>query len=335
MKAPAFWFKPPGWRARALAPLAWIYGGIASLRRATAMPDFSPMPVICIGNLTVGGAGKTPCALAVGEILAELGRKPAFLSRGYGGSERGPLKVDPQRHRAAAVGDEPLLLARAFPTYIGAKRGLSARLAIADGADVLVMDDGLHNPSLQKDYSIVLVDGATGFGNLRVLPAGPLRERLDRGLARADLFVMVGEDRRRYAAKLALRAPVLRSYLSPDDAAEDLKGRRVFAFAGIAQPEKFFLTLVRLGAEIVGTRGFDDHHPYGEADLAAIAAAARAADAIAVTTEKDMVRIPEDKRADFTTVAVSMTFDRRDELKERLQHLLDKPQFRLGATKLR
>jgi tetraacyldisaccharide 4'-kinase len=308
MQAPDFWQRD-GLASALLAPCALLYGAGGLLRERMAAPWRAPVPVICIGNLTVGGAGKTPTALAVGRILQKWDLSLAFLSRGYGGRLRGPALVDPAQHDAAAVGDEPLLLARRAPTWIARDRKDAARMAIADGADVLVMDDGLQNPTLKKDLRLVVVDGGYGFGNEHVLPAGPLREPLARGLARADAFVVVGPDRLGLAARLRSHAPVLAASLVPDAAAKALAGRKVHAFAGIGRPDKFFATLDALGANRAISRQFADHHPYTQDEIASLVAGAERDGAVAVTTAKDHVRIPAALRARVIAVNVELVFD--------------------------
>lgn len=309
MRAPDFWYRRPGLTAALLSPLGFCYGAAGRLRAALTTPWTAPVPVICCGNLTVGGAGKTPTAIAVARAVAARGRAAAFLTRGYGGAARGPLKVDLAVHDAAAVGDEPLLLAAEAPTFVSRDRRAGAQAAVLDGADVIVMDDGLTNPGLRQDLSLVVVDGATGFGNGRVVPAGPLRERLARGIARAHAFVLVGTDLSNLAAALAERAPVLAARLVPDIAARSLHGRRVFAFAGIGRPAKFFDTLAELGAQLVGQRALPDHHPYSADEAMALVDTALRYDATPVTTRKDHVRLPEAVRKLVVPVAVDLVFD--------------------------
>jgi tetraacyldisaccharide 4'-kinase len=318
MQAPEFWQRG-GIAPLLLTPWALLYGAGGALRERIASPWRAPVPVICVGNLTVGGAGKTPTALAVARVLQGWDLAVAFLSRGYGGSLRGPVLVDPLQHGAREVGDEPLLLAQAAPTWVARDRKDAARLAIADGADVLVMDDGLQNPALRKDLRLVVVDGGYGFGNERVLPAGPLREPLARGVARAHAFVVIGPDRLGVAARLRARAPVLTASLVPDAAARALAGRKVHAFAGIGRPEKFFATLDALGAQRAAARAFADHHPYGEHEIAPLAAAAEREGAILVTTTKDHVRLPPVLRGRVVAVKVELVFDDQPALERLLR----------------
>ncbi|SMF62354.1 lipid-A-disaccharide kinase [Tistlia consotensis] len=288
MRAPDFW-SGRGALSSLLLPLALGYDLAGWLRWRVVNPVRLPVPVICVGNLTAGGAGKTPTVLALVELLAERALAVHAVTRGYGGRERGPLRVDPALHDAAAVGDEPLLLARACPTWVARERAAGARAAAAAGAEVLLLDDGLQNPGLAKDLALAVVDGAAGLGNGRVLPAGPLRENLTRGLGRADALLSVGGDWAPPPA--AAGKPLLRAELVAETAGA-WRGRRVLAFAGIGRPAKFFDTLAGLGAELAGTRAFADHHPYTAADGQALLAEAGRLGAELATTEKDFVRLP-------------------------------------------
>ena len=250
------------------------------------------MPVFCIGNLTAGGAGKTPVALSILHRLIERGRMAQALSRGYGGRMKGPLLVDIDRDDAGDVGDEPLLLARTAPCWISADRPAGARAAAAAGADVIVMDDGFQNPSLEKDLSLLVVDGPTGFGNGRLLPAGPLREPPERGIARADALIILGDDRHGLEDRWSHRLPVLSGTLQPKNG-DRWRDRRVIAFAGIGRPQKFFSTLAATGARILERYSFADHHPYTANDVALLIDAADRLGATLVTTEKDGLRLPD------------------------------------------
>jgi tetraacyldisaccharide 4'-kinase len=269
--------------------------------------------VICVGNLTAGGAGKTPTVAALVGRLAARGVAAHVVSRGHGGSLEGPVRVDERRHAAADVGDEPLLLAAFAPTWIGRDRAAAARAAAAAGAQAIVMDDGFQNPSLAKDLSIVVVDAATGFGNGRVMPAGPLREPVADGLGRADLVLAIGppQARSRFAARWpALAAlPMAGGTLAPLPTGMDWSGLRAVAFAGIGRPEKFYDTLRNLGAELVATHGFADHARYDARILARLATEAKAKGAQLVTTEKDAARLPPAFRPNVLVLPVRLELD--------------------------
>jgi tetraacyldisaccharide 4'-kinase len=307
MRAPDFWTKDSA-TSRLLQPLGWAVAGAAAMRRAASRPAKAAVPVVCVGNLTAGGQGKTPTALALAAALVARGRKPAFLTRGYGGSLAGPLPVDATRHDADAVGDEALLLARARPTILAHDRPAGADLAVAHGADLVIMDDGFQNPSLDKDLALIVIDGGYGFGNGRLLPAGPLREPVATGLARAHGVVLIGADETGLGARLPRDLVLLRATLQPT-APDTFRGRRVLAFAGIGRPEKFFATLAQCGAELVARHGFPDHHRYDEATLDALLAEASRLDAIPVTTEKDHVRLPPARRESVVPLPVQLAWD--------------------------
>lgn len=310
MRAPAFWTAERGGpAAAALAPVSRLYDAAALARAALVRPARAAVPVICVGNFTAGGAGKTPTVLALAALLAENGIRLHILTRGYGGSERGPLRVDPARHDARAVGDEALLLARAAPTWLCRDRAAGAAAAAAASAPLVLMDDGMQNPSLAKDLCLAVIDGGAGFGNGRVLPAGPLREPLARGLARAHALVLVGPDRRDALAALGpLPLPVIEATLVPGDEARALKGRSAVAFAGIGRPEKFFETLAESGCTVVARHAFPDHHRYKASEIAAIIAEANERNAVPVTTEKDYARLPPEVRRQVRTLPVTLTW---------------------------
>lgn len=297
MRAPAFWWEPtPGVFSHLLAPLGAMYGAVAA--RRMARPGVSVgVPVICIGNFVAGGAGKTPMAIALAKEFIKAGQAPFFLSRGYGAATdiTAPVLVDLAEHDSRAVGDEPLLLARAAPTIVCADRVAGARFAAAHGASVIIMDDGLQNPSLAKNFRIAVVDGAVGVGNGRCIPAGPLRAPLIDQLQLVDCVVLIGAGDAGALIENHAKASgvaVVRARLAPDaEAAAQLAGKRVFAFAGIGRPEKFFDTLSAIGADIAGVRAFADHHAYSPAELTRLQAQADDANAMLITTEKDQARI--------------------------------------------
>jgi len=316
VRAPRFWYSAPGAAAAALAPAAAAWTWRPRRRLARAPAERPRVPVVCVGNLTAGGAGKTPVALAIAERLCADGLAVHMLTRGYRGRARGPLSVDPAVHDAGAVGDEALLLAAAAPTWVARDRAAGARAAAAAGARAIVMDDGFQNPSLAKDLSILVVDGETGFGNGRVMPAGPLREPPADGLARADAVVVLGEDRAGVARAAAGRdfgrgpLPVLTGRLRPPEAeAAAWRGRDVVAFAGIGRPEKLFDTLEAAGARLVARVGFPDHHAYTPEEVMRLLEMAAAAGATPVTTAKDRVRLPEAVRGSVAVLPVAVAWD--------------------------
>ncbi|MBM3530867.1 MAG: tetraacyldisaccharide 4'-kinase [Alphaproteobacteria bacterium] len=297
MREPAFWSRPPGLASALLSPFAAIYGAIAARRMDRPGRD-AGIPVVCIGNLTAGGAGKTPAAIAVARILRASGLRPFLLSRGYGGRLPGPVQVDPARHTAADVGDEPLLLARAAPTVVAHDRPAGAELAKAQGATVIAMDDGFQNPSLAKTLSIVVVDAQRGVGNGCVIPAGPLRAPLDAQMAHAHAVLAVGAGQGAASVEAAARLRGLRVFhgrLVPDMAAiADLLGTRALAFAGIGDPEKFFATAVDAGIDVRVRAPFPDHHRFRRAEAEALIAQAEREGLMLLTTEKDLARMAGD-----------------------------------------
>ncbi|MCS0494905.1 tetraacyldisaccharide 4'-kinase [Ancylobacter mangrovi] len=295
MQAPDFWWRRErSTMAKLLSPLGTVLGAL-TLARMRGTGASVGLPVVCIGNPTVGGAGKTPTAIHLARRLARQGRRPAILTRGYGGREHGPVQVDPAHHHAEDVGDEPLLLARAAPTYVARDRIAGALTAVQDSADILLMDDGFQNPALAKSLSILVVDAGVGVGNGLCVPAGPLRAPLGPQLARAQALLVLGEGapgervaREGYAAGLV----VLRGRLAPEaQAVARLFGRRVLAYAGIGRPGKFFETLKSLGVLPVVTREFPDHHVFTAAEAAELRQQAEEEDLLLVTTEKDAVRL--------------------------------------------
>jgi tetraacyldisaccharide 4'-kinase len=294
MRAPAFWWKAPGFQAAALAPFGAIYGAVAGARLGRTGARAS-VPVICIGDPTVGGAGKTPTAIAVAEILLELREKPFFVTRGYGGREKGPLLLKILEHGAQDVGDEPLLLAAVAPVVVSADRVAGAKLAAESGASVIVMDDGFQNPALAKDVSLLVIDGTSGVGNGLVFPAGPLRAPLKAQFERADAIVLIGKgERGENAAALAaaLGKSILRAHLSPEaESVAEIKDAKILAYAGIGRPAKFFATLEAAGCRIAERREFPDHHPYTENDARELLDAARTRNLTLVTTAKDHARM--------------------------------------------
>jgi len=300
--APAWWTGAPKAEAAsltsalaraALTPAAWLYGGITPLRFALARPYHAGVPVICVGNFTAGGAGKTPAAIMLARMLQDMGVYPSFLSRGYGGALAGPHLVNPDRDHADAVGDEPLLLARHAPTVISRKRKAGAGVIERQGAGAIIMDDGFQNPQLAKDFSIVAVDAGFGIGNGAVIPAGPLRAPLGFQARRADAMLLIGEGALGEALVRRLDLPVLRARIEPDAEIGWLRDTPVIAYCGIGRPAKFFDTLERLGARIAARFAFADHHDFTSEDAATLLKRAQEAGARLATTQKDWVRMRE------------------------------------------
>jgi tetraacyldisaccharide 4'-kinase len=299
MREPTFWWRNAGRAAALLGAASAVYGALA-VRRMLKTGRRAGIPVLCVGNFTLGGAGKTPTALALAGMLLEEGERPYFLSRGYGGRLSGPIQVDPVEHRARDVGDEPLLLARRAPTIVAHDRVAGARAARDAGATVVVMDDGFQNPSLHKDVSLIVVDTRRGIGNQRVFPGGPLRAPLERQLARTNAILLVGEgeasDELQQAAHRR-NIPVFRAAFVPDaDAVASLSGHKVLAFAGIGDPQKFFATLQKAGIAAPVTQAFPDHYRYTPADCAVLLRRAEQEGLTLLTTEKDLVRIAGDEK---------------------------------------
>jgi tetraacyldisaccharide 4'-kinase len=316
MHEPAFWYRPSSLTSRLLMPLGAVYGAVAARRLAREGRD-AGIPVLCVGNYHVGGAGKTPTVLALVNLLRDAGEAPIVLSRGYGGKLRGPVKVDPDRHAASEVGDEPLMMARAVAVVVARDRVDGAALARSQGASVIVMDDGFQNPAIAKDASLIVIDGGRGLGNACVFPAGPLRAPLPPQLARTDALIIIGRDNAADAVAAAIAGQgglVLRGHLTPTEGSvAALRGKRVLAFAGIGDPNRFFQTLRTSGVEVVAQRVFADHHAFSDNEIEALAAAAKRYGLTLVTTEKDFTRLGSKGALDVVPFAVTLQFD--DEVK--------------------
>jgi tetraacyldisaccharide 4'-kinase len=322
MREPDFWWRPG--RGGLLSPLGGIYGAVAALRMQ-AQGHSAGVPVICLGNLTVGGAGKTPAALAVARLLLAARERPFFLSRGYGGRLHGPVRVNTATHSAAEVGDEALLLANLAPTIVAHNRVAGADAARHDGATVIVMDDGMQNPSLAKNLAIIVVDSRRGIGNGRVIPAGPLRAPLQTQMARAQALVIVGPGGKAAAVAEAARQrgiAIFHASLDPDrDTLVALSQRKVLAFAGIGDPEKFFATVAAADITIAERASFADHHRYTAAEARSLTARADAANLVLLTTEKDLARLKgEPSLATFAARAsalpVRLVIEQRDAFRQ-------------------
>lgn len=327
MRPPAFW-QHKGWAAQVLRPLGAMTALITAQRVARGAQGLAlGLPVICVGNINAGGTGKTPVVMALVQRLAQRGARPIILSRGYGGRLAGPVVVDPATHSAQDVGDEPLLLSAFAPVVVAQDRAAGALMAKTMGADVVVMDDGHQNPSLRKDISLVVVDAEAGFGNGYCLPAGPLRESVAAGLARADMVVSIGNSaaqarfRAAHGAALA-HMPLLTAALAPLPMGMDWQGAKVVAFAGIGRPDKFFDTLRGLGADVLRAESLADHAPLPDALIARLVGEARALGADLVTTEKDAVRMPARFRSEVISLPVRLHLDDWSAIDAALDRLL-------------
>jgi tetraacyldisaccharide 4'-kinase len=338
MREPAFWYRPRSPKSHLLSPLGALYGAITARRMARQGFD-AGIPVLCVGNYHVGGAGKTPTVLALTKLLRELGETPVVLSRGYGGRLHGPVMVDRERHTAADIGDEPLMMVRDVPVAVARDRLDGVALAKSQGATVILMDDGFQNPVLLKDASLIVIDSERGLGNGKVFPAGPLRAPLKGQLSRTDALVLIGDGHAadHVAAEISARGkPVLRARLKPDAAAvAQLFGKRVLAFAGIGDPERFFRSLRASGIEVARTRPFADHHMFSRDELLALAADAQREQLILVTTEKDLARLRgrDDVPDGIVPFAVQLEFGDPVKLKQLISDHLYKARERRFSTR--
>lgn len=327
MKAPSFWDRSPhrrGILTFILSPLGWVYAA-ATRRRMKRTGYRSNVPVICVGNLNVGGTGKTPTTIFLAERLLRKSIKCHIVSKGYGGNIEGPVLVDPMAHKAEEVGDEPLLLSAFAPTWVSKNRAAGVRAAEEAGAEAILLDDGFQNPSVAKDLSIIVVDAAKGFGNGLCLPAGPLREPVEEGLSRADILLSIGpaDAQADFSALWGsqISVPHIRGRLEPLKMGLDWSGQRVLAFAGIGNPEKFFATLRGEGADLAKTVALADHQPIPELLLNRLENEAMALGAQLVTTEKDQVRLPATHRHRVLALVVRLQIEQPDELDRRIDRL--------------
>lgn len=315
LKSPKFWQKKNTFLGKVLSPLGRIYAWGLRRKLKKTKPYRSKIPVVCIGNLVMGGVGKTPLAVSVAEYFKMNGMRPVFLTRGYGGGLSNVL-VDLDKHTAKDTGDEALLLARIAPTIVDADRARGAKTAEKIGADVIVMDDGFQNPQLVKDLSFAVFDGRYGFGNGKVFPAGPLREPVEDGLQRADAFIVVGKDKagiKEWIDKRFMSLPFIGTHIEQDVAKiAQLSGKKVFAFAGIGYPDKFFDMLRDYGCDVVETQAFSDHYPYTDEDMTDLIARADKLEAVLVTTAKDGVRIAPRFLPQVQIVEAYMVWDTPD-----------------------
>ena len=313
MKHPDFWSKKqPDWRTKALLPASWIYHAGHRILYASCRPKRAGVPVICVGNVTVGGAGKTPVASYIADYVASRGINVHFLTRGYGGRQKSsPTLVDADRHTAREVGDEPLILAQHGITWVSPNRVAGAQRAVANGAELIVMDDGFQNPSLIKDLSFLIFDGDFGIGNRALLPAGPLREPLSSAISRAHAAIIIGDDSQNLEAALASTLPVFTAKFVPISN-KGKTGFPVVAFAGIGRPNKFFSSLGAAGYHVTAKRSFPDHHHYSNSDLIALRSESRKLGAKLITTEKDFLRLEKSERIDIEPFPVTLSWSEKD-----------------------
>lgn len=319
LKPPKFWDKPKNYLGFVLEPLSWLYRGGATLHQKISKPYRAPVPVISIGNFVLGGAGKTPVTIALAQELQQMGWNPHIISRGYGGSLPGPIRVDLTHHQFCQVGDEPLLLARVAPTWISKDRKSAVSLSVQAGADVILLDDAHQNHALEKDISIAVVNAGQGFGNGRVFPAGPLRQSVQSGLKNTTILIFIGQETDPLPKELiSLGCPLIRATIRPLDP----RPCPVLAFTGIGYPEKFRQTLIDAGYCLKGFSPFPDHYPFTNEDLHQLKVRARLAEASLITTEKDAVRIPPVSRTDILTLPMCLDFHPKNALKNLLKQLL-------------
>ncbi|MGE0108784.1 MAG: tetraacyldisaccharide 4'-kinase [Bdellovibrionales bacterium] len=311
MKAPAFWYKKRSVMGTLLAPLGVLYRTGALLRRTVSSSAHSHVPLICVGNIVVGGAGKTPTALAIARYLKQQGAQPVFVTRGYGGRKKGPLRVDPKVHTANDVGDEALLLASVAPCWIGRSRPQAIRFASQEGTHI-ILDDGLQNPTIAPDISLLVIDGAVGFGNRHLFPAGPLRETLHDAFSRVDAIVMIGQDSE--LVTHCLGKTVLKASLKPSLPKAFADKPNVLAFAGIGRPQKFYDSCAATGLNVIKTQDFADHYAYTNKDLEKLAKEAAHKELSLITTAKDWVRLPRKFRHDVGVLHVDLLFENPEEL---------------------
>lgn len=306
---PEFWNRD-GPAARLLGPAGYVVRAVGSLRRRLVRGTSLDIPVICVGNLVVGGAGKTPVSRSIAQMLAGRGHEVGLLLRGYGGRLRGPVQVDPARHSVRDVGDEALMLSRHAPVWIARNRVEGVRAAEQAGTEVVVMDDGFQNPALRADLNLLVIDGDYGVGNGRIMPAGPLRESVATGMARADAVVLIMPDRVAVPDLVPPGLPVLRATATAVAPTGLAPGTPVFGFAGIGRPVRFRNSLEALGLDVRGFRPFPDHYPYGREDVDRLLATAAELGAVPVTTAKDHVRL--DRVAASAITCVDLDLDWQD-----------------------
>lgn len=313
LKTPAFWYRsadhPAPLAEIALTPLSFLYDAGRILKASLIKEQKVDIPVLCVGNIVSGGSGKTPVVTALRDFFCTSGlaKNPVVLSRGYGGTLAGPLLVEQNKHTHAEVGDEPLLLARGGPVVVSRNRPAGARFAQNTGGDLILMDDGFQNPSLKKDLSLLVIDGTSGLGNNKLLPAGPLREPLQDALSRTDAVILIGNDAQGMAKIVPASIPVFSASIKPRHIPDPVKN--YIGFAGLGRPEKFKRTLEECGLKLAAFHAFPDHHPFSIAEVQKLTQEAKKCDAVLITTEKDGVRLPEGSKSQIQTLPVALEWD--------------------------
>ena len=323
LKAPKFWYlKKDTFLSRSLYPLSLLFRLGTKFRNIASHTNKFAFPVICIGNIVVGGAGKTPVAIKIGELLKISGYNPHFISKGYAGVIKKSTLVETW-HSPQSVGDEPLLLSEIAPTWIGKDRNNSIKLAKNMGADCIIMDDGFQNPTIHKDFSIVVINSSQEFGNKRVMPSGPLRESIKRGLSRTNLIIVIGAITESLKNSIPDHIPIFPAKFVIDNNNKIFKGQKITAFAGIAYPEKFFKSLEEQGSKIVKKITYPDHHIYDENDLLTLAEIANKTKSILVSTQKDFTRIPKSYKSLVNTLSGEINFENEDLIKEIIVNVIE------------
>ena len=316
IKTPHFWTEL-SWQSVILFPVSYIWRFGHYAQQKILNTKETEIPVICVGNLTVGGSGKTPVVITLCRFLSGIGKSTSILTRGFGGKEKGPIFVSTNLHQSLDVGDEPLMMANSLDVCVSRNRPLGANHILDKKKyDCIVMDDGLQNPTLKKDLNIAVFDGKFGIGNGFLLPAGPMRQKLEVGIQNIDLVIFNGKDETGLGQKIPPHIPIFTGELQPDEEiVEKMKNRRVYGFAGIGNPSRFFKTLNNIGTDLVGEAHFADHHPYTDADLNQLYEEAMQSGAELVTTQKDWMRLPTDWRDRVLTVPVRIHFSADDTIK--------------------
>ncbi len=324
LKAPKFWYlKKDTYLSNSFYPLSLLFRFGTKIRNFINQKEKTSLPIICVGNIVVGGAGKTPVALKIGKLLIKAGYNPHFISRGYSGKITTSTLVQ-SWHSATSVGDESILLSEVAPTWIGSNRINSAKLAEKNGSGCLILDDGFQNPSIQKDFSIIVINATQEFGNRRVMPAGPLRESIKRGLSRTHLVVVIGNASEKIKDTIPKDIPIIEAKFEINKENKIFKGQNITAFAGIAYPEKFFQSLQEQGGKIVKKISYPDHYIYSENDLLSLAEIANKTKSILVSTKKDYIRIPKSYRSLVNTLEGEIIFNNEKDLVKMLSKVIEK-----------